>query len=74
MSPSTVSFLAEFAVLVRPINQTLVYWLWYSALLWIPVRIVAAMIDRRRNRVEQVAQEVPADENYRVGMPILPPL
>ena len=73
MSSSPVSFLAEFAVQVQPVTKTLVYWLWYSALLWIPVRLVASMFDRRKARTEYV-QQAAADEGYRIGMPILPDL
>ncbi len=70
---SPVSFLAEFAVQVQPVTKTLVYWLWYSALLWIPVRLVAALFDRRKVHIEHV-QRVAADEGYCIGRPILPDL
>ena len=74
MSASPVSFLAEFTVLVQPLSKTILYWAWYSTLLWIPVRLMAALIDRRKLRVEEVAEEVGGAETYRIGKPILPPM
>ena len=74
MSLSHVSFLPELAVLTQPIQKTLVYSLWYAALFWIPIRVFAALVDRRKLRIERVVDQPATDESYRIGMEILPPL
>lgn len=54
------------------LERLIIYACWYSALFWLPIRGIAAMIDCRRGI--GVCDEVEADPGYRIGMDILPPL
>ncbi len=54
-----------------PLEKTLVFTLWYSALFWLPVRLVCAMIDRHR----VIGPIVVGDTaGYCVGMNVEPPM
>ena len=60
------------------VERTIIYACWYSALFWLPVRGLAAMIDGRcgvgaRGGVD-LCDEVMADSGYRIGMDIEPPM
>ena len=58
------------------LERTLALAVWYSVLFWLPVRVIAAMIDRRRG-VDVgvgVCHEAMADPAYRIGMDIVPPM
>ena len=75
MNASPTMVLADLAVLTQPLQRTLIYSLWYAALLWLPIRGMAAVVDRHKVRVEQLAEQPTArDERYHIGMPILPPM
>jgi len=56
------------------LERLIIYACWYSALFWLPIRGIAAMIDCRRGIGIGVCDEVEADPGYRIGMDILPPL
>lgn len=58
------------------VERTIIYACWYSALLWLPVRGIAAMIDCRRGEGAGVGlcNEAIADPGYRIGMDIEPPM
>ncbi len=56
------------------LERTIIFACWYSALFWLPVRGIAALIDGRRCIGVGVCDEVEADPGYRIGMDILPPL
>ena len=71
---SSITVLADITVLSQPVQKTLVFALWYSALLWIPVRGMATLIDRRRARAAQPVEQPGSDPGYRIGMEILPPM
>ena len=59
-----------------PLDTTIVYALFYSALFWLPVRGAAAMIDYWKSgedmEPEMLTEAQPC--GYRVGMKVLPPL
>ncbi len=55
-----------------PLEKTLVFTLWYSALFWLPVRLVCAMIDR--HRVITGPMVVGDTAGYCVGMSVEPPM
>ncbi len=55
-----------------PLEKTLVYTLWYSALFWLPVRLVCAMIDRHRVIIGPIV--VGDTAGYCVGMNVEPPM
>ena len=58
-----------------PVEKTLVYTLWYAALFWLPVRLIAAMIDRHRIITAYHGPMVVGETaGYCVGMSVEPPL
>ncbi len=59
-----------------PLEQTIIWALFYSTLFWLPARGVAAVVDRcREDDAEVKPQEKAAAEPcYHLGMRILPPL
>ena len=58
------------------LERTIALAVWYSALFWLPVRGIAAMIDRRRGEGVGVGMchEAMAAPGYRIGMDIVPPM
>ena len=59
--------------------KTVVYAMWYSAWLWLPVRGVAALIDLERYharvaRFYNHSQARLRPDSYRIGMNIPPPI
>ncbi len=56
------------------VERTIIYACWYSALFWLPVRGIAAMIDCRRGVGVGACNEALADPGYRIGMDIEPPM
>ncbi len=59
------------------VERTIIYACWYSALFWLPVRGIAAMIECRCGVVGADAglcNEALADPGYRIGMDIEPPM
>ena len=58
-----------------PLETTLVYTLWYAALFWLPVRLIAAMIDRHRLITQYDGPRLVGETvGYCVGMRIEPPM
>ena len=62
-----------------PIEQLAVWVLFYSALFWLPVRGLAALVDHSRARecdeyMNVVPAAAPGDDGYCIGMNILPPM
>ncbi len=54
------------------LERTIIYGLWYSALFWLPIRGIAAMIDSRRGLA--FYDEAAVDPGYCIGMNVLPPM
>jgi hypothetical protein len=62
---------------VLPLEQTIVWALFYSTLFWLPVRGVAAVVDRCRGRYLQLdllEDDAAPEPVYHLGKSILPPL
>ncbi len=58
-----------------PLEKTLVYTLWYSALFWLPVRLICGLIDRHRIISHYDGPIAVCDTSgYAIGMPIEPPM
>jgi hypothetical protein len=72
---AAISLLLVGGLVVLPLEQTLVWSLFYSTLFWLPARGVAAAIDRcRAHYVEiEAEEEAPARPCYHIGMKIMPP-
>ncbi|MHC4210633.1 MAG: hypothetical protein ACYSWT_13075 [Planctomycetota bacterium] len=71
---AAISLLMVGGLVVLPLEQTLVWSLFYSTLFWLPARGVAAAIDRcREHYVELEAEEEAARPCYHIGMKIMPP-
>lgn len=73
-----ISLLLGDGLLVQPIEQTMVWAVFYATLFWLPVRGVAAAIDRRSqgaHAYEARHRDRPAPHRpiYHLGMKILPP-
>ncbi len=69
---SDLLLLGDATIFSLAMERTIVYAVWYSALFWLPVRGIAAMIDYRR--ALGVCEEVTADPAYRIGMDVVPPM
>ena len=69
---SNLLLLGDATILSLAVDRTIVYALWYSALFWLPVRGIAAMIDCRR--ALGVWDDMTAEPGYCVGMDVLPPM
>ena len=63
---------SDLSFLAFPLDRTIVYALWYSTILWLPIRLLAAVIDRRR--AITIQDEAVTDIGYRIGMDVVPPL
>ena len=63
---------SDLSFLALPLDRTIVYALWYSTILWLPIRLLAAVIDRRR--AITIQDEAVTDIGYRIGMDVVPPL
>jgi hypothetical protein len=72
---AAISLLMVGGLVVLPLEQTIVWSLFYSTLFWLPARGVAAAIDRcRAHFVElQTEEEAAARPFYHIGMKIMPP-
>ncbi len=70
-----ISLLLGDGFLALPIEQTMVWALFYSTLFWLPARGVAAVVDRCRGHFYVIGpEEDPTTEPcYGIGMRILPP-
>ena len=70
-----ISLLLGANFLALPIEQTMVWALFYSTLFWLPVRGVAAAIDRCRDRhvLTHLDEEFAPQPCYHIGMKVLPP-
>ena len=56
-------------------EKTLVFTLWYSALFWLPVRLICGLIDRHRLITQYEGPVlVVEDSGYRIGMDVEPPM
>ena len=67
----------DLVVLSQPVQKTLVFAVWYAALLWLPVRGVAAALDHFRgvdDRQLRHAAVTRTGESYAIGMEVLPPM
>ena len=56
------------------LERTFALAVWYSALFWLPVRAIAAMIDSRNGIGARRYHHAMADPGYRIGMDIVPPM
>ncbi len=63
---------SDLNFLALSIEKTIIFAIWYSTLFWLPVRFLAAVIDRRRAVAFQ--NEAVPDVGYRIGMDVLPPM
>ena len=63
---------SDLNFIALPLAKTMVFALWYSALFWLPIRFLAARIDRRRAITIQHAAVT--DFGYRIGMDVVPPM
>ncbi len=61
-------------ILPLAVERTIIYACWYSALFWLPVRGIAAMIDARRVVGVGMCRQAMTDPGYRIGMDIVPPM
>ncbi len=71
-----ISLLLGDGFLALPIEQTMVWALFYSTLFWLPARGVAAVVDRCRGHyceIELVEEEPTTEPCYHLGMRIMPP-
>ena len=70
-----ISLLLGDGFVVLPMEQTLIWALFYSTLLWLPARGVAAVVDRCRGHDGELEleEETTGDPCYHIGMRILPP-
>ncbi|MHC4080141.1 MAG: hypothetical protein ACYS15_08075 [Planctomycetota bacterium] len=70
-----ISLVLGDGVLVLPLEQTLVWALFYSTLFWLPARGVAAMVDRCRGHHGEyiLDDETATGSCYHLGKNILPP-
>jgi hypothetical protein len=71
-----ISLLLGASVLALPVEQTMVWALFYSTLFWLPVRGVAAAIDRcrdHRHMFVELDEEAAPQPCYHIGMKVLPP-
>lgn len=58
-----------------PLERTLVYAMWYATMFWLPVRLICAMIDRRRIITDYDGPLVVGESSgYRIGMDVEPPM
>ena len=71
-----ISLLLGDGFVYLPLEQTMIWALFYSTLFWLPARGVAAVVDRRRGQVVELEleEEAAARPRYHIGMKILPPL
>lgn len=70
-----ISLLMGDGFLVLPVEQTIVWALFYSTLFWLPARGVAAAVDRRRGHYCEIELEEDSGTTpcYHLGMKIMPP-
>ena len=70
-----ISLLLGDGFVILPLEQTMIWALFYSTLFWLPARGVAAVVNRRRGEdVElELEEEAAAQPCYHIGMKILPP-
>lgn len=65
----------ETLIFSLPLEKTLVYAIWYSALFWLPVRLVCALIDRHRAITHfDEPMVIGESSGYRIGMDVEPPM
>ena len=71
-----ISLLLGDGFVFLPVEQTMIWALFYSTLFWLPARGMAAVVDRRRGDSVRHAleEEMAAQPCYHIGMKILPPL
>jgi len=72
---AAISLLMVGGLVVLPLEQTIVWSLFYSTLFWLPARGVVAAIERcRAHYVElEAEEEAGARPSYHIGMNIMPP-
>ena len=71
---AAISLLLVGGLVVLPLEQTVVWSLFYSTLFWLPARGVAAAIDRcKAHYIEIEAEETNPRPSYHIGMKIMPP-
>ncbi len=63
---------SDLNFLALSIEKTIIFAIWYSTMFWLPVRFLAAVIDRRR-AVAFLNEAIP-DVGYRIGMDVEPPM
>ena len=63
---------SDLSFLPLPLDRTIVYARWYSTMFWLPIRLLAAVIDRRR--AITIQHGAVTDIGYRIGMDVVPPL
>ena len=70
--------LSDLSSFSMPLERTIVYAMWYSALLWLPIRGAAAVIDHFKPGHHSLAPEelepATAGDSYCIGKEILPPM
>jgi hypothetical protein len=70
-----ISLLLGEGFVLLPVEQTMIWALFYSTLFWLPARGMAAVVDRRRGQVFELdLEEEGARPSYHIGMKILPPI
>ncbi len=69
---SDLLLLGDATIFSLAMERTIVYAVWYSALFWLPVRGIAAMIDSRRGL--GFYDEAAVEPGYCIGMNVLPPM